>query len=64
MSIVELEFENDRNITIEFAFIGDPHEFAVPRENSTFVKLTDFREVFPLEYNGVREIEVWGRDAE
>ena len=33
-------------------------------KRSAFVKLTDLREALPLEYNGVREIGVGGRDAE
>ena len=59
-----LEFEDGSKIPIELKFTEDPQEFSVPRKRSTFFKLTDLREAFPLEYNGVREIEVWGRDAE
>ncbi|MBP5623201.1 MAG: hypothetical protein J6X44_14435, partial [Thermoguttaceae bacterium] len=58
-----LEFEDGSKIPIELTLTEEPQIFEVPKTRSSFVKLTDLREAFPLEYNGVKEIEVWGADA-
>ncbi len=58
-----LEFSGGEKIDIKLKATCDPQEFAIPKTHCTWIKLTNFGEEFPLEDNGIRELEAWGKDV-
>ncbi len=63
-SSAALKFADGTTVSIKLRLTEEPQEFAIPKIRSSFVEAIDFVESFPLENNGVREFEVWGRDVE
>ena len=59
-----LQFDDGSKVPITLKLTEEPQEFAIPKRTTAAVKLTELVETFPLENNGVQEIEVWGRDIQ
>ena len=61
-SKVTLQFSDDQKEDIVLKNSPEPQKISFPEKQSGFVLLTDFQQEFPLETNGIIEIEVFGKD--
>lgn len=57
-----LEFSDGKKISIAFRNTEEPQEFSFPATKTTFVRLTDLKQSFPLVDCGIVELEVYGKD--
>ncbi len=57
-----LEFSDGSKQEIELKNTSDPQSFVFSKRKTSYVKLTDLCEHFPISENAIDEFEIWGRD--